>query len=361
MLDRRALCAAFPNWLSVDRLGLTIAVSALLFWTAPVQGATVAIVRPASSSPSWTETLSRLHGELLSVGLAVKLADGPAPGGLGAKDSRAWLEDMAAAQGFDAVIDIVGDMTPVAVDVWVIDKASRRFAVSRVAVDPNAANASEQLAIRAIEVLRSSFLEIDWAARGRRDDANARMPATLPPAELSQTASPAERFGLEVGATALASLDGIGPSLLPLVRLGWAARSWLVLQAALAGLGSRPTVVRGADKARVAQQYGVLGGGFHWRSGQRLRPFAGLFAGVLRTSVDGQAESPRQGHVAEQWSFLLDGSLGVGLRLHGRYYLTLAADVQVAAPYVAIYFVDAVVATSGRPNLLLTLTVGAWL
>ncbi len=67
------------------------------------------------------------------------------------------------------------------------------------------------------------------------------------------------------------------------------------------------------------------------------------------------------GHRVDQWSFLLDGSLGAGLRLYRRYYLTLAAHVQMAEPYVAIHFVDAVVATSGRPNLLLTLTVGAWL
>jgi hypothetical protein len=39
----------------------------------------------------------------------------------------------------------------------------------------------------------------------------------------------------------------------------------------------------------------------------------------------------------------------------------MAAHVQVAAPYVAIYFNDNRVATTGRPNLLLSLTVGAWL
>jgi hypothetical protein len=57
----------------------------------------------------------------------------------------------------------------------------------------------------------------------------------------------------------------------------------------------------------------------------------------------------------------MDGSFGTGLRLGDRFYLTIAAHVQMAEPYVAIHFVDAVVATSARPNLLLTLTVGAWL
>jgi hypothetical protein len=58
---------------------------------------------------------------------------------------------------------------------------------------------------------------------------------------------------------------------------------------------------------------------------------------------------------------LIDVSVGAGLRLRGRSYVTLAAHAQVAEPYVAIHIVDKVGATSGRPNLLLTLTLGAWL
>jgi hypothetical protein len=116
-----------------------------------------------------------------------------------------------------------------------------------------------------------------------------------------------------------------------------------------------------AGSARVTQQYGVLGGGYRFGAEHWLRPFMALSAGVLRTAVEGQSNSPKQGHSVDQWSFLLDASLGAGLRLSERYYAALAAHVQVAAPYVAIHFVDEVVATSGRPNLLLTFTVGAWL
>ena len=43
------------------------------------------------------------------------------------------------------------------------------------------------------------------------------------------------------------------------------------------------------------------------------------------------------------------------------YHVTFAAHVQLAEPYVAIHVLDTVVATTGRPNLLLTLTLGAWL
>jgi hypothetical protein len=362
MLDRRALCASFPKWLSVFRLRPILLSSMVFLWWLPASAATVAIVRPASPSPVATETLSRLHGEFLSVGLEVRIANGPADRGQGGLDARSWLEALAAERGVSAVVAILGDVTPVAVDVWVVDKTPGRFSVTRVAVEPGTENVAERLAIRSLEVLRSSFLEIELAAR-RRGFAPITTPlaVALSQGEGSPPAGQRERLGLEVGAAALTSLDGIGTALMPIVRVGWAARPWLVLQAALAGLGSRPTVATVAGSARIAQQFGLLGGRLRLHEDSWVRPFLALSAGLLRTAVQGQADSPSQGHSAAPWSFLVDGSLGAGLRLHGRYHLTLAAHVQLATPYVAVHFMDSVVASSGRPNLMLTLTVGAWL
>ena len=111
----------------------------------------------------------------------------------------------------------------------------------------------------------------------------------------------------------------------------------------------------------MAQAYGLLGGSFRFRAGARVRPFATLSAGVLRTSVEGRADAPNQGRVVDQWSFLVDAGFGASLRLPDRFTLSLAAHAQLAEPYLAVRFVGAVVATSARPNLLLTLTIGAWL
>jgi hypothetical protein len=218
------------------------------------------------------------------------------------------------------------------------------------------------LALRAVEALRAGLLQIDWAERRRRYEPIAQPAvATVPADEAHGFARHGERVGLEAGAVAMMSLDGLGPALLPTLRVGWAARPWIVMQASAAGLGSRSTVATTAGNARVAQQYAVLGGFYRFGSAQRLWPFVGLAAGALHTLVEGQAGWGTGGHSAEQWSGLIDVSLGTGLRLYGRSYLTLAAHAQVSAPYVAIHIVDTVGATSGRPNLLLTLTIGAWL
>jgi hypothetical protein len=179
--------------------------------------------------------------------------------------------------------------------------------------------------------------------------------------EREQLARRPERFGAEVGAAAVISLDGVGPALLPLVRFGWSPRPWLVMEATMAGLGTRPVLEGQAGSAQIAQAYGVLGGSFRLRPGKRLRPFAALSTGVLRTSVEGRAEAPNRGHTAGEWSFLLQAGLGTMVRLPDRFYLSLAAQVQVMEPYPVVRFVETVVATSGRPNLLLSLSIGAWL
>jgi hypothetical protein len=87
-----------------------------------------------------------------------------------------------------------------------------------------------------------------------------------------------------------------------------------------------------------------------------------LAAGALRTSVEGRTSTPNsQGQTAGQWSFLIDLGAGAELSVPDRFYLSLAAHAQLAEPYVAVRFLDTVVATSARPNLMLILTVGAWL
>jgi hypothetical protein len=331
---------------------------ASLFVAVRAEAAKIVIVRPAAASRQVKETLSRLHGEVLSLGLEVAIAERPAT------DARAWMERMAQAPDTDAVIEVIGDGAP-SVEIWVFERGTRRAAVSRVALEPGADNAPARLAIRAVEALRSSLVEIDLAANGQPRAATA---AGEPPATLTQgrpeRAGPREDFDLQAGTVLLTSLDGVGPALMPVVDVAWSGRtfmpSWLALQGTLAGFGSRPAIETAAGTARVAQQYAVVG----VRScvgARAIQPYIALSAGVLRTAIEGQADTAGDAHSVERWSFLLDGSVGARLRVTGRYHLTLAAHVQLAEPYIAIHFVDALVATSGRPNVLVSLTVGAWL
>ena len=308
------------------------------------------------------ETLVRLQGELTSAGFATEIVDAAAGDGPDGHESRAGLERLAERRGVDAVVAVVGDLSPDSVEVWVIDKVTGKSVVRRVPFEPKAPRATRTLAIRAIELLRASFLEIDLAARERQNEPSAAPPpAVVHFMEMERLARHPERFGVEVGGAAVTSLDGVGLAVMPLLRFDWALVPWFVAQMALARLGTRPTIETKAGSAQVAQSYGLLGACFRFRTGERWRPVALFSAGVLHTSVEGRADSPNQGRSAEQWSLLLDGGVGVALRMPDRFYLLLVAHAQMAEPYLAIRFMDTVVATSARPNLLLTLTIGAWL
>jgi hypothetical protein len=336
----------------------------LLAWlaAAQAQAATIVIVRPAGASVEVTETVSRLHGELLSLGLDVAFAARPA-GPPPSSEPRARLEAIAAAHDADAVIDLITSPRPAAVDLYVLDRQTRRSELSHVALDAPAEDAPARLAIRTIEALRSSLLEheIDLAARARSDPGGARVaPVVVAPAP-PPPPGPPPRVELEAGAAILTGADGVGPALVPTVRVGWAAWPRLVLQATLAGLGTHPTLTAAAGSGRVAQQFGLVGICACAPSPRRLQLYVAVAAGALRTTIDGEADAPAAAHTVERWSFLLDGSAGARVRLPGRSFVTLAAHVQVAEPYVAVHIADTQVATSGRPNLLLTLTVGAWL
>ena len=339
-----------------------VAALACSLAAAPAEAAKVLIVRPAGVSPELNETLSRLKGEVLSLGLEVAIVERPATLHASATESRAWLERTAAERQTDAVIDVTANEDSVGIDVWVFEDGERRADISLVAPAPSAEDAPERLAIRAIDALRARLVEIDLAAKGRR---TAR-PTVESPATVAETPPPgsagaAGYVDLQAGAAMLTSADGVGPALMPIVRIGWRARPWLELQAELAGFGSRPTIASAAGSAHVGQEYAVAGAGTCGRAGRTLQPCAGLAAGVLRTAIDGEADAPADAHFVERWSFMLDAGVGARLNLPGRYHLTLTAHVQIAEPYVAIHVVDTLVATSGRPNLLVSLTVGAWL
>ncbi|HEY3497339.1 MAG TPA: hypothetical protein VGK73_21735 [Polyangiaceae bacterium] len=333
-----------------------LCVVCVVLWAARVDAATVAVLRPASDAPKLDEALFRLQGELLAVGLSVAVAARPPFRETDSAEARAWFEQTSAAGGIDAFIDVVGDTAPVAVDVWICERSPRHLRLSRVMLDPDADDAAATLAIRTIEVLRSSFLALDFADQ----QGHARAPAAPKPAvEAPSRPERASAFGVEAGASALTSFDGVGPALLPLLRIDWAISSGLSVQATGAGFGTRPRVEGAAGSVEVAQQFVLFGLCACAPSGTGIQPIAALGMGALHTGLDGEATLPNLGHRVDRWSLLVDGNVGARLNLHERWYLKFASHVQVAAPYVAIHFVDTVVATTGRPNLLFALTAGA--
>lgn len=329
----------------------------LLLWAVPAHARTVAVLRPEPADAVVLETSSRIHGELLAVGFSVRVLTH-----LRAADREQapseWLNALSEQRN-DAALEVQATSPP-QVDVWMLPPGAAPRRVAEVTVDAGTENAPEKLAIRAIEVLRSAFLErdlLEWQSA-----AEASPPArpdtardTAPPA----STSPA-RFGLAAGIATLTSLDGVGPALMPTLRFDLAASSSLMIYAAGAGFGTRSRVAAGAHSVDVRHSHAVLGARYLFSTGA-FRPFAALALGAMTTSIEAHAASPAQGHDQVVNAFLMDAGLGLDWLWHEGYYTSLATDVQVANPSATVHVVDSAVASTGLPNLALTLTVGAWL
>ncbi|MFZ5891472.1 MAG: hypothetical protein ACOY0T_10515 [Myxococcota bacterium] len=318
----------------------------------------MAILKPSSSAPALQETRFRLQGELLAIGVEVQLLQRPKHAESDADDLRDALKRLASERGIDAIIDIQGEDAAAAVDIWIFHQAPNPAEVSRVLVEADRDSSAETLAIRAIEVLRSRLVEIDLAARRR--EGRPSKPSTE--TEAPRTAArPSEHFGVAAGIALLTSLDRVGPAVLPLLRLAWVPHPQFTLEATAAGLGSRPNVMSDLGRARVAQDYALLGVCYCQPNEPGLRPIATLAAGALRTSLTGEANAPGTGHAVAQWSFLMQASVGLRWRFRAPLFVALESQLQLAEPYVSIHFAETVVASTGRPNLALALTAGAWL
>lgn len=362
------------GWLR-RRIAAFAAFAALLCCVASADAATVAILSDGPS-PALAEATSRLRGELAALRVEVVLMRRPTLAELDGDDARAWLERTAVARGLDAAIELTVEPTTETAAVWLFERASRRSQVTRVVVEPGTPDRAGALAIRAIEVLRSSDLEEQLRSEARARGEPTPTPSPKPAPDEARTVEPPPGdvapppkdlgvtregdLGVELGGGVLTGLSGLGPALLPLLRVGWRLPSSWLVSATLSGLGTRPTLTSTSGTVRVAQSYAALGLCYCPESAS-LGPYVAVSAGAARTSLVGAAEPPARGHTVEQWSLLLDTGAGVRWHWSGRYYGTLSGHVQVTQPRVSIRAVDEELASTGRPGLALNLTLGTWL
>ena len=237
----------------------------------------VLLLRPAHPSAVAAEAIVRLRGELLAAGYAVELADASESGGV-----RAAIETAARTPGVDAVVALFGDVPQDPGALWVIDRANGKTITRPIPHDAEGARSAQILSVRALELLRASFLEAALAPAARpptpaksppaapavartapavvangstaqpprpapeatggatADDGAGGRDASPPPARPDEAREAAlreplvgpalaraaevparapARLALEAGGLALGSLDGVPPAVLPLLRV----------------------------------------------------------------------------------------------------------------------------------------------
>jgi hypothetical protein len=324
----------------------------------------VLLVRPAAAPPAVSEALVRLRGELVAAGFDADVIELP----LGA-DVRASLERLApptpSGGSASALVAVVASPDPGTAELWVIDRVTGKTVVRRVsapAADP--ARAAEVLAVRAVELLRASFLELAIAPPAAEPAAAhpAAPEAPVAPAVERWATAPLEErdwtWAIEAGGGTAAAVGGPWNAFLAVARVERSLGRRFCVRLAFAGLGTSGSVDASNGSADVSQTVLLAEVLVRFRRGHRLEPLISIGAGALRAAVDAHEVPPYQAVGGARWGAA--GDLGVGLRvpLHRRRF-EIGAEVHalLAQPYPTVQYFGQEIASVGRPTLLATLTL----
>ncbi|XXY21617.1 hypothetical protein WME88_18545 [Sorangium sp. So ce216] len=328
--------------------------------------ARVVLVQPGADDPSISEALIRIRGELVADGFDVELLDAQS-----ASAPRPAMDDAGQQAGSAALIGLFLAPDGQAAELWVVDPRTNKTLVRRIDTRGEAPeHIAELLAVRAVELLRASLLELLMSSRRSAVPAAAPPPSKVSP----QVSRPAERpldqpsrrsmWGVELGGGLLASPGGIGPALLLVARLRVAPlgpSGPLEARLSLAGLGMAPRVAGPQGSATVQQRFGLVElAALPWPE-LRLRPRFSVGLGALHVAVDGEASWPYRGVHSAQWAFAADAGAGVELGIARRLDVVVEAHALVAHPYPVVRFVETEAARGARPALLGTLSLVGWL
>jgi hypothetical protein len=336
--------------------------------------ARIALVRPGVSTPAITEALTRIQGELTADGFRVVLVDS-----VDGLDSASTIEGTRQDGGALASVGIFVDAGAHVAELRVIDRLTNKIVVRRTAIaDTETSRLAEVLAVRAVELLRASLLELLIESRPL-PVAGAQQ---SPPAEARQASQWAAHslrqdrqstWAVEAGTAVILGFGGIGPALLGVLRVCGEFIPPLSVRLTVAGLGTTSSVEAmrplpglppfGAASASVSQQLGLVEFVARPWEGFFVHPILSIGAGALNVAVAGQVTSPSpyEGLRSYRWSFAADVGAGAQLRLSQRFDLSFEVHAFVAEPYPVVTFLGTEVARGGQPSLLASVTVVGWL
>ncbi|WP_437960180.1 hypothetical protein WME76_11450 [Sorangium sp. So ce119] len=335
---------------------------------ASAEPARVVLVRPGAADPSISEALIRIRGELVADGFDVELLDAQS-----ASAPRPTMDDAGQQAGSAALIGLFLAPDGQAAELWVVDPRTNKTLVRRIDTRGEAReHIVEVLAVRAVELLRASLLELLMSSRrpaaplgdAAPPPSEVNPPVPRPAAPSLDQPSRRSMWGVELGGGLLASPGGIGPALLLVARLRVAPHGPhgpIEGRISLAGLGTAPRVAGPQASATVQQRFGLVElAALPWPE-LRLRPRFSVGLGALHVAVDGEASWPYRGGHSARWAFAADAGAGVEFGLMRRIDVVVEAHALVAHPYPVVRFVETEAAHGARPALLGSLSLVGWL
>jgi hypothetical protein len=247
-------------------------------------------------------------------------------------------------------------------ELRVVDRLTNKVVIRRSPIEEaGTAHRAEVLAVRAVELLRASLLELLVAPRT----------AHPPPPEVRHAAAwvakalPAEPdpvWGIEVGAAAVGDFGGVPPAFIAMARARRRFFGAVDVRATVAGLGTTPRVSNTNGNATVTEAFGLIEGVGVFGARSTVHPTVSLGAGALYAAVDGHpASAAFRGKQDSRWALAADVGVGVAIRLQRHFELTFEGHALLATPQPTIQLAGSDEAKLGAPSLLGSATIAGWL
>ena len=307
----------------------------LLSWLAAASAAAasrVVLLRSLTDDALIAQGNTLLAAELRAAGFEVTLVMRDP-----AHDIRQDIEAVSTALAPIATFAIHPAPDGAAVELWLEDRVTGKLVIRRIVID-RSREAAADLAVRAIELLRGSLVEVVLPPPATR-------PGVSPPADVARWVSTAVQKraayfssgpGVAAGASGLAGA-GLGVTVAPTLRLSFGTDQGLVAGLSLAAFGQAHELRRPEGTADVRQDLLLMEGARVFRPGARFQPFVIGAAGGRRLRVDGAgASSLFVGGASTAYALALKAGSGVAVRLADRVAVVLDAGLLLVLPSTRI-------------------------
>jgi hypothetical protein len=328
-------------------LGLLFALAVAGAARAQAARSQVTLIRTATEDPLLREASTRLRAELRGAGFDVVEVDRTAG------DSRILVEGTGDRKGSIATISIDRAGAGATADVWISDRVSGKTVVRRLRVG-GGPRAATVLAIRALELLRASLLEVVLpppAAEQRPaeppKDVVKWVEPTLPEPEQGELF---DGVTLGVGVQALHGLGGIGLAIGPTLRAFHDIASHGFGRLVLAGPFASPTLSEPEGSAAVRQEFLSLDLG--WATPEApLGALVWVGAGGYHLHTSGTAVPPYHSTSDDVLSLLLTAGIGGVARLGQALAVTAEAGAVGLFPKPIVVIAGRDAGSAGAPSL----------
>jgi len=304
----------------------------------------VVVLRQPSAPAAVQRAIRRTEAELAAEGFEVVTTDAPSP----VPDLRQRLAAAAHEANAVAAIAVVPDAAGASADVWVTDRLTDKTLIRTLRADEvPASERARTLAIRAVELLRASFVEVLIP----EPSSNKKLPPDVD-RWLRPPRGPLEGFSVQLGVGMIASFDGIGVSGAPSVRIGWVTDIGLGVRLSWLGpaFGARPSNADGSALVRqeLLTTELVYAPNVDWLG---FTPAVWAGGGVYHLHANGDVNGPRVGVSDQVWAAAVTGGAGMGYRLTDAITTFANLSAVVTMPRAVVTLFGEPLGRAGRPSL----------